>query len=240
MNVLSLVARGGVIMWSILACAVLVASIVVERLILLQRAHSGVGQFMTKVKSLFGQGDVAGVLSFCAQKNEPVANVIRSGVKRHAQGEDRMRSALADAKREELFRMERRLPALMSMIGVAPMLGFLGTVTSLIRAFHAYELRNTVVSPAVLAAAAWESLLPTALGLCVGIVALGWYYYFVSRVRKFGHELDRYGAELLELFENRKPDGASVTTHTKPAASSPPRTFVFEEDQFFRRKTSQA
>ena len=238
MDYLGLIPKGGVIMWSVLLCAIIVAGVIVERLVALWKAQRSAGQFMANVKSLVGHGDLAGILTFCSQKNEPIANIIRHGVLRYGEGEESMRAALRDAEEAEVYKLGKWLPLLMSMIGIAPMLGLLGTVTSLIRALHTYELRGGAGSPLLLVAAGWESLVTAALGLCVGILALAWYHYLTSRVRKCARDFADHGVELLELVKSRKAESAAPEVEFRPKSGAPAaRTLAYDEDQFFRRKS---
>jgi len=239
MNYLGLIARGGVVMWAILLCAVIAAAVVVERLVVLGKAQRGVGQFMLKVKTLFGQGDVNGVLAFCSQKDDPVAHIIRTGMEHHGESEERIRFAMNDAQQSQVYRLDRRLPLLMSLVGIAPMLGLLGTVLSFIREMHNFEIRGGAVAAPALAGAAWESLVLTAMGLSIGILALGWYFYLRSRVDKCGHEFSRHGQVLIEmLVTGNRPQAVPSPPPLRSRQGSPAtRTFAYEEDQFFRRKS---
>jgi biopolymer transport protein ExbB len=172
MNLLDMMFKGGVIMWPILGCSLIAVYVVIERYLVLRRAQVDVSEFMRKLRSLFHRGEFSAVLTYCEEKDAPVANIIRRGLLKHGEGPEKVREAIENAGREEVFHLERRLPLLASVAGVAPMLGFLGTVTGMIAAFHAVEVAGGVVSPGDLAGGVWEALLTTAFGLIVGIPAL--------------------------------------------------------------------
>ncbi len=233
MNLLDMMFKGGVIMWPILGCSLLGAYVVIERYLVLRKARVDVSEFMRKLRSLFHRGEISAVLTYCEEKNAPVANIIRRGLLKHGDGPEKVREAVENAGREEVYHLENRLSLLASVAGVAPMLGFLGTVTGMIAAFHAVEIAGGVVSPGDLAGGVWEALLTTAFGLIVGIPALMIYNYFVTRVQKFVHEMEVTSTEFIDMLEG-------LGQKSQPRQDVAPRSAVAkpvaEEDEFFRRK----
>lgn len=235
MNLLEMMTRGGLIMWPILLCSIVAAYVVIERLLVLRRARMDAGQFMLKLKSIYHHGDTSAVLSYCSQKDAPIANIVRRGILKHGQSEAKVREAVENAGREEVFHLERHLSMLASVGGVAPMLGFLGTVTGMIAAFQVIEQQSGIVNPSALASGIWEALLTTAFGLIVGIPALVLYNYFVSRVRRLVQDMEVTTNEFLDMLEQGTlPPGNG--DEAAPAVIT--RTPVKPEDEFFRRKES--
>jgi biopolymer transport protein ExbB len=232
MSVLELFTAGGLIMYPILLCSVIAVAIVVERYLALRKARLDVGQFMMKVKSIYQQGNVSGVLTFCAQKDAPIANIIRRGILKHGHGEEKVREAVEDAGREEVYHLEKRLSILASIAGVAPMLGFLGTVTGMIDAFRQIENLSGNVNPADLAGGIWEALLTTAFGLFVGIPAYAVYNYFVTRVSRFVHEMEVTTTEFLDLISTTKVPSHPISVREEALEPEPAGV----DDDFFRRK----
>jgi biopolymer transport protein ExbB len=230
MNLLDMMFRGGVIMWLILGCSLIGAYVIIERYLVLRKAALDVGEFMRKLRSIFHRGEFDAVLTFCEEKRAPIANIIRRGVLKHSGGFEKIREAIENAGRDEIYQLEKRLPLLATVAGVAPMLGFLGTVTGMIAAFHAVEMHNGVVSPGDLAGGVWQALLTTAWGLIVGIPALAFYNYFVTRVQKFVHEMEVSSTEFIDMLEGVSAQGSG---HEAQAAVRGP---MADEDEYFRRK----
>ena len=233
MNLLDLYLEGGIFMHAILACSFIAVYVVIERSIVLRKARIDVGQFMMKLRSIYQKGEVSAVLAFCSQKDAPIANIIRRGIVKHDQGDVKVREAVENAGREEVYHLEKHLWVLASMAGIAPMLGFLGTVTGMIAAFQIIQSLQGVVNPGDLAAGIWEALLTTAFGLVVGIPSLFIYNYFITRVGKFVHEMEVTSTEFLDLLEGQ--DGAKNSPASGNEAASP-RTLVYDDDDFFRKK----
>jgi biopolymer transport protein ExbB len=235
MNLMDMMWRGGLVMWPILLCSVVGVYVVVERLFVLRRAQMDAGQFLLKLKSIYRHGDTNAVLSYCSQKDAPIANIVRRGILKHGQGDAKVREAVENAGREEVFHLERGLSILASVGGVAPMLGFLGTVTGMIAAFQVIEQANGIVNPASLAGGIWEALLTTAFGLIVGIPALVLYNHFVSRVRRLVQDMEVTSNEFLDMVEQGTlPPGNG--DESAPAAAT--RSTAPPEEEFFRRKGS--
>jgi biopolymer transport protein ExbB len=233
MNLLEMFGKGGVVMYPILLCSVVVLYIAVERILVLRKAQLDVGQFMMKVKSIFHRGDVGAVLAFCSQKNAPIANIIKRGIVKHDQGDEKIRQAVEDAGRAEVYHLEKHLSILASLAGIAPMLGFLGTVSGMVAAFQRIESLGGSVNPGDLAGGIWEALLTTVFGLVVGILAYAAYNYFVTRVRRFVHEMELTTTEFLDLLQRneQEPDPG-----LRSAVQASPSAYALEEDEYFRKK----
>lgn len=205
MDLLTLVARGGWLMIPILLCSLVAVAIVIERYLVLRRAKMDVGQFMLKLRSIFHRENFIGVMDFCQQHDAPIARIIKQGIAKHDAGHEKVREAVESAGRAEVYHLEKRLGILASMAGIAPLLGFLGTVTGMIAAFRKIELLGGNANPSDLAGGIWEALLTTAFGLIVGIFAYGFYNYFVSRVTQLVYEMEHSTTEFLGLVEESGP-----------------------------------
>ncbi len=232
MNLLEMFGKGGVVMYPILLCSVVVLYIAVERILVLRKAQLDVGQFMMKVKSIFHRGDVGAVLAFCSQKNAPIANIIKRGIVKHGQGDEKIRQAVEDAGRAEVYHLEKHLSILASLAGIAPMLGFLGTVSGMVAAFQRIESLGGSVNPGDLAGGIWEALLTTVFGLVIGILAYAAYNYFVTRVRRFAHDMELTTTEFLDLLQHNERETGTELRAT-PSVST---DFALEEDEYFRKK----
>lgn len=228
-SLLDLFLKGGILMYPILLCSVIALVIVVERFLVLRRSAIDAGQFMLKLRSVLQRGNVMEGINFCSRSTAPLANILRKGLTKFPEGHDRMREAIENAGKEETFKLEHRLGILASIAGIAPLLGFLGTVTGMIGAFRTIEEQGGAVNPGDLAGGIWEALLTTAFGLIVGIVAYGCYNYFVNRVGRFVYEMENGSEEFLDLVVSGQLDADQdqQTGHRKSAGSA---------EEYFQRK----
>ncbi len=204
MNLLELFLRGGIVMWPILLCSVIGVVVIVERFLVLRRAHIDAGQFMMRLRSVLQRGDLLAAINFCSRTDAPLARILKQGITKYPEGPERVREAIENAGKEEAFKLEQRLGVLANVAGIAPLLGFLGTVTGMIGAFRMIEQLGGSATPADLAGGIWEALLTTAFGLIVGIPAYGFYNHFVSRVSRFVFEMESASEEFLDLVRSGK------------------------------------
>jgi biopolymer transport protein ExbB len=201
MAILDFMIRGGLVMWPILLCLVLTIGVIIDRWVVLRRSSVDTAQFLPKLKSLYRHGDISAVLSYCSQKDAPIVGIVRRGVLKHQQGPASVREAVEAAAHEAMYGFERRLSALASISGLAPMLGFLGSIVGLIVAFRTIESKGAIVVPGELAGGIWQALLSTAFGLIVGIIALVAYNALVARVRKLVQEMESAANEFLDILD---------------------------------------
>jgi len=229
MNLLEMFTKGGLLMYPILLCSLIAVVIVVERFLVLRKAQIDAGQFMMRLRSVLQKGDILAGINFCAKTNAPIANLMRRGLSKYPEGDERVREAIENAGKEEVYHLERGLGILASIAGVAPLLGFLGTVTGMIGAFQMIQQLSGVVNPSDLAAGIWEALLTTAFGLIVGIPAYAFYNYFVSRVQRAVFEMESASEEFLDLVRSGKLEDSAEPSKT-PAGS-------MEHEEFFHKKS---
>jgi len=231
MSLLSLFAQGGILMYPILLCSIIALVVIIERGLVLRRARVDTGQFMMRLRSVIQKGGVVSALNFCSRTEAPIANILKKGLSKYSEGPERVREAIETAGKEESFHLEHRLGILASVAGIAPLLGFLGTVTGMIGAFRVIEQLGGAVNPSNLAGGIWEALLTTAFGLFVGVPALGFYNYFVTKVGRLVFEMESASEEFLELVRAGKLEDAE-----EPSRSHAEGQQAEESDEYFAKK----
>jgi len=202
MDLYEMFIKGGVIMWMILACSVLALSVVIDRSIVIRRAKINVPAFMVRLRGLIKKKDISGAVSVCMQENSPIANIIRKGLKKYKYGHDRVKESIENAGKQEISKLEKGLPILASISGIAPLLGFLGTVTGMITAFMTIEDLAGAANPSDLAGGIWEALLTTASGLIVGIPSLAFYNYFANRVKRLVGDMETVANDVVDTIQD--------------------------------------
>src|SRR3989338_3356234 len=228
MNLLDLFVKGGVFMYPILFCSILAIVVVVERFLVLRKAKIDAGQFMLRLRSVLQRGNIMEAINFCSKTEAPLANILRKGLTKYPEGQERIREAIENAGKEETFKLEHRLGILASVAGIAPLLGFLGTVTGMIAAFRTIEQLSGAVNPSDLAGGIWEALLTTAFGLIVGIIAFAFYNYYVNRVGRFVFEMENGSEEFLDLVVSGK-----LEENENPSSGS---RAVSQQEEYFKEK----
>ncbi|MGH8070754.1 MAG: MotA/TolQ/ExbB proton channel family protein [Candidatus Entotheonellia bacterium] len=189
-------ARGGPIMYPILACSVIGLAVFLERLAFLRRRHLLPERFVRGVTRAWQRGEFEVVWRLCQQQNLPLARILRAGLRKVKEGPQEVERAIEVTGSHEASVLEANLRFLGAISNIAPMLGFLGTVTGLITAFNVIAVQGTG-DPKLMADGVSEALITTEFGLFVGIPALGVYHYLRGKVDRLLHEMEAITIELL-------------------------------------------
>ncbi len=202
MDLFEIFLKGGLIIWFILATSILGMAVVIDRVIVIRRAKINVPAFMIRLRGLIKKNDISGAVSVCMQEKSPIANIIRKGLKKYKFGHNRVKESIENAGKQEVNKLEKGLSILATIAGVAPLLGFLGTVTGMISAFMTIEDLAGSANPSDLAGGIWEALLTTAFGLIVGIPAFAFYNYFVNGVKKLVGDMETVANDVVDTLQD--------------------------------------
>ncbi|MGB5850644.1 MAG: MotA/TolQ/ExbB proton channel family protein [Ignavibacteriaceae bacterium] len=202
MNFFEIFLKGGYVMWLILACSVLGLGVVIDRFLVLRKAKINVPAFMVRLRGLIKKKDISRAVSVCMEEKSPIANIVRKGLKKYKYGHDRVKDAIENAGKQEISILEKGLSILATVAGIAPLLGFLGTVTGMITAFMTIEDLAGSANPSDLAGGIWEALITTAFGLIVGIFALAFYNYFLSSVKRLVGDMETVANDVVDTIQD--------------------------------------
>jgi biopolymer transport protein ExbB len=210
MNLLDIFLKGGFIMWLILFSSIIGLAVSIDRFIMLRKAKINVPAFMVRIRGFIKKKDISGAISYCMQEKSPVANIVRKGLKKYKYGHDRVKDAIENAGSQEVSKLEKGLSVLASVAGIAPLLGFLGTVTGMIQAFMTIQDLAGAANPSDLAGGIWEALITTAFGLIIGIPAFALYNYFLSAVKKLVGEMETVANDVIDVIQDGGKDDAEI------------------------------
>jgi len=202
MNLVEIFLNGGLVMWPILFCSVVALAVAIDRFLVLRRAKINLPAFLVRIRGFIKDKDMSGAASFCLREKSPIANMVRKGLKKFGMGHERVKEAIENAGRQEVSKLEKGLAILATVAGVAPLLGFLGTVTGMIQAFMRIEDLAGAASPSDLAGGIWEALLTTAFGLIVGIPAYVAYNYFLSWITRFVADMETVANDVVDTMQD--------------------------------------
>lgn len=202
MNLLSVLLKGGWIMLPIFLSSIIALAIIIDRYIVIRRSKLNVPAFLIRVRGMLKKKDISGALAYCMEEKSPAANIVKKGLKKYNLGHDRVVEAIDSAGKQEIHKLEKGLSVLATISGIAPLLGFLGTVTGMINAFMKIEDLQGAANPSDLAGGIWEALLTTAFGLAVGIVAYTFYNYLVSGIKKLVLDMEIISTDIVDVLED--------------------------------------
>lgn len=194
MNFLTILIKGGYMVIPIIIASIVGIAIIIERF--LSMKGTGIPEdFVSRCKARISESDKDGLIQICDMyENSPIARTVKVGV---TGGE----SAMEVKANEEVTNLEKYFTGLATIVGIAPLLGFLGTVTGMIRAFMQVEKLGGNVNASVLAGGIWEALLTTAAGIGVGIIMYIFYNYFVGKVKKIAQQMNTIGHEIITALK---------------------------------------
>jgi len=201
MNLLEIFMKGGWLMWFILLSSIIALGIIVDRYRVIRKSKMNVPAFLVKIRGMVKRKDISGAISYCIEEKSPTANIIKRGLKKYHLGRERVQEAIENAGRQEVSKLENGLAVLATIAGVAPLLGFLGTVTGMISAFMRIQDLQGAANPSDLAGGIWEALITTAFGLAVGIIAYTYYNYFVSKVNKLVLDMEVVSNNVVDILD---------------------------------------
>jgi biopolymer transport protein ExbB len=197
--------KGGYLMYLLLVCSIISVTIFIERVIQYNRAKIDTDKFLAGLRNILKKRNIVEAVTICSETSGPVASILKSGILKHGRKRDIIKEAMEDASSFEIPRLEKNLLVLSTIAHIAPLLGLLGTVMGMVKAFMVIQLKG-VVNPADLAEGIWEALLTTVYGLAVAIPTYMAYNYLVSRVRTFISEMEKAASEIINILDELEGD----------------------------------
>jgi len=211
-NLWQIIVEGGPLMVPIGLCSLILVAFVLERMISLRRSRVIPRPFVTRFLEQLraGELDRAQALEICAENGSPVAEVFAGAVRKWGRPSVEVEQAIIDSGERVTNGLRRYLRVMNGVATVAPLLGLLGTVVGMIRAFNSIAMADLVDRSRLLAQGISEALLTTAFGLTVAIPALICYLFFVSRVDRLIIEIDAIAQQVVhciaaEELQEHKP-----------------------------------
>jgi biopolymer transport protein ExbB len=202
-----LIQKGGPVMYLIMILSVISLAVIIERLYNLNRARIDSQKFMDDIINSLKRNKVIESIEMCNKTHGPIAHIIKAGILKHDRSKPEIKEAIDEAAQLEIPRMEKHLPILATIAHIAPLLGLLGTVSGMIRAFQVIQNKAatmTPVNPGDLAGGIWESLLATLAGLLVAIPTYVAYNYLVNQVDSLAYDMERSATDLVNLLSSRR------------------------------------
>ncbi len=210
MSLFSIIIKGGWLLIPIFIASIIAVAIIIDRYIVINRSRLNVPSFLVKIRGLLKRGDMQSAIEYCMEEKSPAANIVKKGLKKYNLGHERVREAIESAGKQEISKLEKGLSILATISGVAPLLGFLGTVTGMISAFMRIQDLQGAANPSDLAGGIWEALLTTAFGLAVGIVALTFYNYLLSSINKLVLDMEVISNDVVDILEEVRQSKKSI------------------------------
>lgn len=194
-------------MWPLLACSILGLVFIIERAIVFYRVKGETAQIVSEVRESLLERQLRRSVEICESYDHPVAATIKSGLLRFGKSHEEIEKAMESVALHEVSKLEKSLWILATVANIAPLFGFLGTVTGMIASFEALA-EVGLGNPEAVAGGISEALITTATGLMIALPIQAAYNYFNNKTSQLALDMEISSSVLLETFneiENEAP-----------------------------------
>ena len=200
MNMLDMAVKGGWIMIVLAVLSVGCFYILFERMYAIRKANKEDPMFMDKIKDYIHSGEIKSAINYCRTVDTPSARMIEKGISRLGRPVNDVQAAIENVGNIEVAKLEKGLPVMATIAGGAPMLGFLGTVTGMVRAFYEMANAGNNIDITLLSGGIYEAMITTVGGLIVGIIAMFAYNYLVTLVDGVVNKMEAKTMAFMDLL----------------------------------------
>lgn len=193
--------KGGIIMIPLGILFVVSVYIFIERFLIVRHATRKEGNFTTEVKELLKSNKKEEAIKVCQKTDSPLGRMVEKGINRMGKPIKEVEEAVEVEGKFEVFELEKGLPVLSAIAGIAPMLGFLGTILGVIKIFSDIAVTNDV-SIGTVSAGLYVKMVSSAAGLLVGIIAYFFYNWLNVRISKVINKMERNAIGFIDFLKD--------------------------------------
>ena len=199
-NLFSMAAKGGFLMLVLLALSILAIYIFGQKWWLIRNAGKIDSNFMKDIRVLIHEGKIKTALELCDQYDSPVARMVKKGIERIGRPINDIHTSVENVGNAEVARLEKGLPILATISGGAPMIGFLGTVLGMIKAFFNMAQASNNVDISLLSSGIYTAMVTTVGGLVLGIMAHFGYNYLTSKISDLVFKMESATIDFMDVL----------------------------------------
>ncbi|MDR4987247.1 MAG: MotA/TolQ/ExbB proton channel family protein [Bacteroidales bacterium] len=200
LSIWNLMLKGGIVMIPLAILSVVAIYIFIERYFAISRASGEETNFMNNIRDFIHNGRIDSAKSLCRNNQSPISRMIAKGIVRIGRPLTDINAAIENVGKLEIAQLEKNIAVLATVAGAAPMLGFLGTVIGMVRAFYNMSMAGPNIDISLLAGGIYEAMITTITGLTVGIIAYICYNILVARIEKVVFMLEARATEFMDLL----------------------------------------
>lgn len=171
-----------------------------ERFFTIKKASIFDENFMSTIKEKISAGNINEAKTICKEKDTPVSRLTEKGISRIGNPLEDINTAIENAGKLEVYKLEKNVSILATVAGAAPMIGFLGTVIGMVLAFHQLATSSGTADMGSLAEGIYTAMTTTVAGLIVGITAYIGYNHLVVKTDKVVHQMEATAVDFLDLL----------------------------------------
>ena len=201
-SLFSLFTMGGPLMWVLLALSILAIYLIGRKWWMIKNASKIDPHFMQDIRDYMNEGKTMSAITLCRKYDNPVARMVETGIHRMGRPMSDIQSAIENIGNVEVARLEKGLPLLATIAGGAPMIGFLGTVLGMVKAFFNMSKAGNNIDITLLSDGIYTAMLTTVGGLIVGIIAYFGYNWLTSQVSNLVYKMESSTLEFIDIVLN--------------------------------------
>jgi len=195
-----LLGMGGWLMYPLIALLLLAIFFFVERYIAIRKAGKIDPNFMNIIRDNIITGNISAARSFAKNTNNPVGRIIDKGIQRVGKPIDIIEDSMENVGRLEVYNLERNLSVLTLVYGIAPMMGFLGTIIGMLQLF--YNINATgEFTPSAIAGGIYTKMITSASGLIIGLLAYIGHNFLTAQISKVVNKMEASTAEFMDVLQ---------------------------------------
>ena len=199
-SLLQLLKEGGLLMIPLLLCSLVMVYVFIERWMAIKKTSGDDKLFMPLVRERILSNNLAEARSLCISNNSAVARIIEKGINRTGKPIDQIERAMEATGKLEVYKMEKNLSVLSSLVVIAPMFGFLGTIAGMIILF--FNIQHQGFSLESIAGGIYTKMVTSAVGLIIGLLAFIAHSYLNAQINKNVHKLEVAAVEFIDILQD--------------------------------------
>jgi biopolymer transport protein ExbB len=199
MNILNLIEKGGWVMIPIFILFFIAMFLFIERYLYIRKTARMDNTFLFSIREMLVGGNVQGAINYCKNSQFPIAKLLERGLNRLGSPIRDIENAIENTARVEIYNMEKNLGILSAIAKIAPMFGFLGTVSGMIRTFHNIASANKI-DISTIASGIYEKMVTSATGLMVGIIAYFFYTILTTMIDRAVNKMEITAIDFLDIL----------------------------------------
>lgn len=207
-SLIEMATKGGWLMIVLLALSIIAIYIFGKKWWMIRQAGKMDKDFMMDIRDYIHDGKLKSAQTLCTKYDTPVSRMIEAGVERYGKPLPDIQAAVENVGNVEVARLEKGLPYLATIAGGAPMIGFLGTVTGMIRAFFNMANAGNNIDITLLSSGIYEAMVTTVGGLIVGILAYFGYNFLTAKVSEVVYKMETNTIKFMDILGEPAQDNA--------------------------------
>ncbi|MBE0641225.1 MAG: MotA/TolQ/ExbB proton channel family protein [Bacteroidales bacterium] len=200
LSIWELAQKGGWIMVVLGVFSIIATYIFIERFLSINRASREDSSFMNNIRDFIHHGRIDAAMALCRSNSSPIGRMVEKGINRIGRPLSDINAAIENVGKLEVSRLEKNIALLATIAGAAPMIGFLGTVIGMVRAFYDMSMAGNNIDIALLSSGIYQAMVTTVGGLIVGILGYICYNILVARIEKLVFILEARATEFMDLL----------------------------------------